>query len=547
MSASPAHPDFIVATNGNDAWSGRIEIPASDGKDGPFLTVARAQQAVRALRQAEPDRHREILVQLRDGSFPLTAPLRFTPEDFGSSNAPAVFAAAPGATPVISGGVRLTGWRVDEQGRWILQLPEVKAGSWNFTQLFVNGQRRLRPRLPKQGYHWIAEGLSPSPAAQNRGDDRFRFAPGEFQANWKNLVEVEVLAFQVWTMSRLRIASVDEAERIVTFTGTTRNTGWASQLSVGRRFIIENVQEALSEPGEWYLDRPSGTLTYLPKLGEDPEPNGSHRASGGNACPASGRSRRRTLCRTSRIPQPGVCPRQLDHVPARQRLSSGRCVPRRSFRRDRRPPLRLGRLPLRARRRLCDRVERRCKDNEVRDCVLTDLGGGGVKIGEIEFGKEELQASHIVVSNCLIQAGGRLHASAIGVWIGHAHHNAIEHCTIRDFYYSGISLGWTWGYGDNGAHHNRAEANHISDIGQHVRSDLGAIYSLGVSPGTIYRGNFVHDVNAFEYGGWGIYFDEGSAGILARGERHRPLQERRLSPELRPGKHPGTECLRGWD
>ncbi len=25
-----------------------------------------------------------------------------------------------------------------------------------------------------------------------------------------------------------------------------------------------NVKEALSEPGEWYLDRPTGMLTYLP-------------------------------------------------------------------------------------------------------------------------------------------------------------------------------------------------------------------------------------------------------------------------------------------
>ena len=40
--------------------------------------------------------------------------------------------------------------------------------------------------------------------------------------------------------------------------------------SSGRRYVVDNVAEALAEPGQWYLDRRAGTLTYLPRLGEDP-------------------------------------------------------------------------------------------------------------------------------------------------------------------------------------------------------------------------------------------------------------------------------------
>ena len=34
---------------------------------------------------------------------------------------------------------------------------------------------------------------------------------------------------------------------------------------------VENVFEALDTPGQWYLDRPTGTLYYMPMPGETPD------------------------------------------------------------------------------------------------------------------------------------------------------------------------------------------------------------------------------------------------------------------------------------
>jgi hypothetical protein len=76
-----------------------------------------------------------------------------------------------------------------------------------------------------------------------------------------------------------------------------------------------------------------------------------------------------------------------------------------------------------------------------------------------------------------------------------------------------VSVGWVWGYQRSVSQNNRIEFNHIHQIGG-VLSDMGGIYTLGVSPGTLLRNNHIHDVDANHYGGWGIYHDEGSTHLL---------------------------------
>ena len=104
-----------------------------------------------------------------------------------------------------------------------------------------------------------------------------------------------------------------------------------------------------------------------------------------------------------------------------------------------------------------------------------------MKIGELgPAGPGGACASDITVSNNLIAHGGRIHPAGIGVWISHSPRNRIVHNTIDDFYYTGISLGWTWGYGQSFAHDNLVADNRITRIGQGVLSDMGGIYTLRV-------------------------------------------------------------------
>ncbi len=125
------------------------------------------------------------------------------------------------------------------------------------------------------------------------------------------------------------------------------------------------------------------------------------------------------------------------------------------------------------------------------------------------------ETDHNVVSNNYIHDGGILFAGAIGVWVGHASDNEISHNEICDLNYTGISVGWSWGYGETKHHRNEIAYNHLHHLGRGVLGDMGAIYTLGISPGTKLHHNLIHDIWCYDaVGAGGIYPDEGSSQIV---------------------------------
>jgi len=515
---------LYVSTNGDDKWSGRRPEPSADRTDGPYRTLERTKREVRALKAsaALPER---LVVELRGGVYRLEEPIVFGPDD----SAPVHYTSYPGETAILDGGRRITGWREVRLGdaiAWTADVPEVREGAWYFRQLFVNGERRSRPRLPKQGFYWM-ESVPGTTFADElfKGSRTFRYA-GDDIRNWSRLEEIDVVVPHFWTDEHMPLQSVDEENRLAT---SSRQSVFVLKDDFVERYpkyFLDNVFEALSEPGEWYLDRPSGQLYYLPMPGETPEtcevtaPYAKQLlALQGN--PAGGEfveflafSRlvfqhtdwdwveRPADPRTDPNVRYAAGPQGASHLPGVVSMRGARfcAVESCTIRRVGWYGVELG---------------EGCHGIRVAGNDIYDLGAGGVKVGGADAdGPRALRSGGHRIEDNHIRRGGRVFLSGIGVLLMHSGGNVVAHNRIHDLYYSGISSGWVWGYEDNVSRNNQIENNHIFDLGHGVLSDMGGIYLLGVQPGTVVRGNLIHDIEKSNYGGWGIYTDEGSSHVL---------------------------------
>ncbi|MCS7252852.1 MAG: right-handed parallel beta-helix repeat-containing protein [Armatimonadota bacterium] len=525
---------IYVSPDGNDKWSGRLPAPNRRKTDGPFATLKRALDEVKNLKAAFGGiLLRPVTIQLRGGLYFLNEPVLITPEHSGNEQHKLTICAYGNEKPILSGGRRITGWRklsasqLPEQLKgkpievWAAQIPEVKEGKWFFRQLWINGRRARRARHPNNGYLKVAEVVDKT---QNWfiGQKRFRFVEGDIKA-WSTANDAEVVVMNRWVESRLPIAEVDEAQRIVSFQKRS-----VFQLDVGDPYYVEHAIELLDEPGEWFLDKRSGMLYYIPRDDEDMRnadviaPSLIHvlRAIGE---PKAGLFVEHITLRgitfshtewyfpeaSKRGSDVGGFAQAAVEVPGAVYFEGARYCSIEEC-----AVAHIGNYGV--------EFARGCHNNSLKTCVICDIGAGGVKIGETRIREDKAEQTFgNEIYNCTIRDGGLMFHSAVGIWVGQSYNNRIAHNEIADFYYTGISIGWTWGYGNSLAGGNAVEFNHVHHIGKRtngdgpILSDMGAIYTLGIQHGTVIRNNLFHDIYGLRYGGWGIYFDEGSTGIVA--------------------------------
>jgi len=443
-----------------------------------------------------------VILELDDGRYELAQPLIFGPADSGIR-----LRARAGAHPVLSGGTRLTGWQraSNDPRRWSVQLPEVASGRWYFRQLMIDGRRWQRARQPNAGYFQTT-------AALGKGTPiTLPFRSGDLTADHvRSGVELTLLI--KWTDLHLPIRRVDEAQHTAALPGGPRSE-WMDEPDA--RYWIENAASGLDQPGEWMLDPVTGTATLIG--GPDFDPNralviaprlttllewvGTNSGSGNvRDVQLNGL----TFSDTDyELPVDGLISPQAA-VPIRGALRADFA---RNCQIENCRFLNLGGYGL--------ELRRGCQQWRVVGNEFAELGAGGLRLGEPGGTEDPSTATHTTeFTDNHLHALGRVFPAACGVLVFRSATNHIAHNHIHDLYYTGISVGWEWGYHANACRANVIEFNHVHDLGQGRLSDMGGIYTLGPQPGTVIRNNVFHDIQSYRYGGWGLYTDEGSTGIL---------------------------------
>ncbi len=248
--ATPDTVYLFVSPSGTDSADGSPQHP--------LQSLSRAQEAVRQHNQLH-----DVVVQLADGMYHLSQPLRFNDLDGGQAGHRVSWQALPGALPVLSGGVRVRGWHLYDPARKIYAA-DVPAGL-DSRQLWVND--RLAPMARIE--------LNRKDVTVARAGVTLKGHP-ELTAKLARETRMELRATGFFTE---RVAPVERVERDLF---TMRQPAWDNNLwgydtiekpyhPESAHLYLANALPLLSEPGQWYLDFARHTLYLWPAEGVDLE------------------------------------------------------------------------------------------------------------------------------------------------------------------------------------------------------------------------------------------------------------------------------------
>jgi hypothetical protein len=496
--ASSIQATFYVSPSG----SGSVFSSSHPGN------IEQVRAKVRSINQSMTG---DIVVYLKEGWYQLDHTFALSPLDGGTNNYSVIYQAEENARVVLSGGKRVTGWRLHDGTKNI----------WKATSPAHIGNRQLYVDCVRAVRAHKGSGL---PGAQ-RNSRGYTTSDNTMQ-NWGNKTDIEFVynALQGgtggsnWTERRVGVASISGT------TITMKQPAWSNACAgdtyqaITKPTDIENAYELLDQPGEWYLDRSAGIVFYIPRSGQDVtkasviapvletlvsitgEPGTpvhhiqfkdltfAHatflRPSGDEGWPEI-----QANYGTSRTPGNISCS-------SANNLYFEHCI----FKH-------LGGVGL--------DLYNGAQDNVVTGCVFTDISGTCLQIGNINdpvrSDRRTRDIGNQITNNYFHNAPCEYRGGA-GIWCGYVSDVLISHNEICYNSYSAVSIGWGWGT-DSYARNNLLTFNDFHHYCQEL-ADGGAIYSLSAQPNSSWHDNYAHDIPNGQRPMWRAWYtDEGSAYI----------------------------------
>jgi hypothetical protein len=490
-------------------------------------TITRAVEVLDTLREGGNNSAARIVVH--GGTHEVAEPLVI---DAALAGEGLDLEAAVATSPTISGGSVINGLREHDDDTWRVVIDDVREGEWWFEELFVDATPRTRARHPNADYARVV-----TAGPDNRTS--FTFDPMEIPLEIID-ARSEVVFLHDWSTSRVRVAGVDSSNATIAVAhpiGCRAPHYAITNFEPHPRFFIEGSPALVDTPGEWALDRETGELVYLPMPGElledtrliAPHAPALLRIVGTMDAPVLNvRIRGLRFAHVNwPIPPYGYAEGQAAFYERRDDPASDgtrHAVPAAielSWARD----CRVETCVIESVGGSGVWIGEGCRDCRIPDSTVREAGANGIMIGETAArsvqGKPWWQsasdqvASGNVVRHCHVERCGRRFFGAVGIWVGLAQRTTIASCVVRDLPYTGISVGWRWDPTPTPCRESIVEANHIHSVMQTL-SDGGGIYTLGRQPGTVLRGNVIHDIrrNAGRAPSNGMFLDQGTMDLV---------------------------------
>jgi hypothetical protein len=527
--------NYFVSPNGNDKNPGTIKKP--------FATIEAARDAVRKIGD---DIKQDVIIYLRGGRYELKNTLLFDNRDSGKDGSQIIYKAFESERPIISGGAEVKNWTPVGNG---LFKAHVDA---EFRQFYVNGKRAIRARTPNSDEYYRLKFWNER--------DREIIIDKNLIQGWKNFDQIEMIVHLHWAEAVLPLASYEQFGdyAFVAVLEPERDLVFRRMYPVkseNEAFHFENALEFLDQPGEWYHDKSTNTIYYLPRAGEDmataeatiPQLETLVKIRGTLDNPVH----HLTFEGITFSHSGWILPRDTGMLDCQAGHYSVKVEPN-NVQYFARPPAavyvaaahhlkfennefsKLGSTAL--------DFHYGMHDDLIIGNVFYDISGTGIMLSK--FSEGDIKHTHLfnpedkreickndTISNNLVTKIGLDYPGCCGIACGFPQAVVIEHNEVFDLPYTGISVGWGWMDADNAMKDNQIRYNHIHRVLK-LLCDGGGIYTLSKQPNSVIKENYIHDIYRSKWAvgsqANGIFLDEGTNGYTLDHNVFENIQEEQI-------------------